>query len=399
MTPITKVTPREWMLWPECRKIFDVLNQSGAPQALFVGGCVRNLLLEQPSNDVDIATIHLPADVQRLCMAAGLKTIPTGLDHGTITVLVGEKSFEITTLRRDVATDGRRATVAFSKDWREDAARRDFTMNTLLMDLDGNVYDPLGRGYADLCSRNVVFVGAAEERIREDILRILRFFRFHTLYGNGAPDQDALDACKTLSDYIPELSRERISQEFYKITMHDNAAVTFQLMSDHNVLGDIFERDFFPMERLIQRQIDFKMPHLSARLFVLLDKDLEASEEKYFIFSKQQQNFFRDMRALCKGAKDLPTPKEIIYRTGRDVAGQFFLISYEDEEALSEAVTILQEWDIPKFPVTGADAQNLGVEPGVRMGELLRETEAHWIQEEFKPSKADLIAYLRALLG
>ena len=230
---IAKTIPAQpWMISPAARRIMRILNGGAAePLALFVGGCVRNALAGEAVTDIDIATRLTPPEVMERCAAADIRAIPTGIDHGTVTAVVDGAPFEITTLRRDVETDGRHAVVAFSQDWREDAQRRDFTMNTLLADSGGHVYDPTGQGISDLAAGRVVFVGDPAQRIAEDYLRILRFFRFHARYGKGAPDAAALAACAAAADRIATLSRERISQEFFRILAAENPAPILRLMS------------------------------------------------------------------------------------------------------------------------------------------------------------------------
>ena len=247
MKPAKHVEVPSWVTAQETQDIMRALNTGAVPGALFVGGCVRNLLLSRPVTDIDIATTHKPAESQALLEAAGIKVIPTGIDHGTVTAVIGQRSFEVTSLRRDVETDGRRAVVAFTTDWLEDAQRRDFTMNTLLMGSDGAVYDPLGRGLTDLEAGRVIFVGEAGARIAEDLLRILRFFRFHAYYGSGAPDTAALQACQNAAGSIAELSRERVTQEFFKILEAPGAGDVLALMLEHDVLRDMLEpsQDYF----------------------------------------------------------------------------------------------------------------------------------------------------------
>ena len=198
-----------WLVDPHLQKVMAVLSRNGGVRV--VGGAVRNALMGLPVADVDLATTHLPLEVIKLCKAAKFGVHLTGIDHGTVTVTCGKGVFEVTTLRRDVATDGRRATVAFTEDWAEDAARRDFTMNAIYCDAIGKCYD-YTNGYADILNRKVRFVGAANMRIREDYLRILRFFRFHAAYGNGAPERIGLAACVALKSGLQNLSAERIRQ-------------------------------------------------------------------------------------------------------------------------------------------------------------------------------------------
>src|SRR5690606_37975346 len=193
-----------WMTAPQTRAVIDALTQDGG-QVRFVGGCVRDALLGRPVKDIDIATPDPPETVIERLTRAGIRTVPTGIDHGTVTAVIGQKHFEITTLRHDVETFGRRARVAFTADWEADAARRDFTINAISAEPDGSLHAPFG-GAADLAAGRVRFVGEPEARIREDVLRLLRFFRFHAWYGRGEPDREALEACGRLAHLLPTLS-------------------------------------------------------------------------------------------------------------------------------------------------------------------------------------------------
>ena len=241
---------QNWMLAPETIRLFKILQGDApldTPQALFVGGCVRNLLLDKSVEDIDIATVLSPDNVMQALGDEGVKVIPTGIEHGTVTAVIGEQVYEITTLRQDTQADGRRAVVEFTDCWVEDARRRDFTMNTLLMDLKGNVFDPLNSGVSDIDARKVRFVGNAAQRIEEDHLRILRFFRFSALYGAGEFDAEGLRACEAGAENISKLSRERITQEFFKIIASDKPADVIKVMFEHGVLKD-FE---FPVPLMI----------------------------------------------------------------------------------------------------------------------------------------------------
>src|SRR5690606_24771193 len=206
------LTDQPWLDAAATRRVMAALEAAGGPGcARFVGGCVRNALIGQPVDDVDIATTLRPEQTEQAIRAAGLKAVPTGVAHGTVTAIAERRPFEITTLRRDVSTDGRNATVAFTDDWAEDAARRDFRLNALYADADGRVFDPTGHGVEDARAGRIVFVGEPETRIREDFLRVLRFFRFHAWYGKGEPDAAGLAACRALASGMSRLSAERVS--------------------------------------------------------------------------------------------------------------------------------------------------------------------------------------------
>src|SRR5690606_37196916 len=231
---------KPWMTDAATVAVLDALEAAGGPGcARFVGGCVRNALLDRPVNDIDIATVLTPPAVSAALKAAGLKAVPTGVEHGTVTAVAKGKPFEITTLRRDVETDGRRAVVAFTEDWAEDAERRDFTLNSLYADRDGRVVDVTGRGVADGRAGRIVFVGDAQTRIREDHLRILRFFRFQAWYGRGAPDATALAACVAHRGLLGSLAAERVSKELLNLLAADDPVAVVALMIETGVLGEL----------------------------------------------------------------------------------------------------------------------------------------------------------------
>ena len=229
---------RPWMT--AAAPVMDALEAAGGGDcARYVGGCVRNTLLGKPVSDIDIATRLTPEAVIVALKAAGLKAVPTGVEHGTVTAISDSKPYEITTLRRDVATDGRRAVVAFTDDWGEDAQRRDFTLNALYAQRDGNLFDPTGQGIADCRAGRIVFVGEAEARVREDYLRILRFFRFFAWNGAGPADAAALAACERLKGELKSLSAERVSKELLKLLAANDPRQAVGLMMRSGVLGEV----------------------------------------------------------------------------------------------------------------------------------------------------------------
>lgn len=362
------------------------------PQALFVGGCVRNTLLDKEVDDIDLATVLPPDAVTQILEKSDIRVVPTGIDHGTVTAVMGDQSFEITTLRTDTETDGRRAVVDFTACWIEDAKRRDFTMNTLLMDIKGNVYDPLEQGLADLDEKKVRFVGKAEKRIEEDYLRILRFFRFSALYGDGF-DKEGLKACKKLADKIGSLSKERITQEIFKIIASDDPAHVLDVMFENNIMTDLkpekYDRDFFAAFCRFQSQ--YRLNALSSRLFVfaMLDMNHIQKMEKYILFPKV---FLKDMRFIgdALALSDLSEEevvKHCIYKFGRAVTAQVLMIELVQDRVMnryaSEALEIIQNWDIPDFPISGEDLIKEGFKPGPELGEELSRREEEWIKDGF----------------
>ncbi|MCB9982231.1 MAG: CCA tRNA nucleotidyltransferase [Rhodospirillales bacterium] len=391
---ISKCDPQDWMRDQSTRAVMGALG-AGDEQvnALFVGGCVRNALLGEPVEDIDIACLLLPDEASKKLATADIKVIPTGIEHGTVTAVIDKKPFEITTLRKDIETDGRHATVEFSTDWAEDAARRDFTMNTLLMDMKGNVYDPLGRGYEDLQARRVVFVGKPSERIAEDHLRILRYFRFHALYAEGGPDEKALSACREAADKIAGLSKERITQEFFKILSVENPADILTLMFENGILPSFQTPDYDPeiLKHLCHFQKNYGLEFLAARLLVLAGfKDENIKRFEGFLLIPKV--FKRDIKNLNQ-VLTLPdlnndhAVKVAVYKHGRIPTAQALMIELALDRVMNgyapQAVKIIQNWEIPDFPLTGEDLIKQGLKPGPELGAELERREEAWIKGGF----------------
>ena len=225
---------------PETRRIIDLFGSAGV-EMRFVGGCVRDSLFGREIGDIDIATAARPEAVQEMLHNAGIKSVPTGIEHGTLTAIVDGQAFEITTYRRDVETDGRHAVVSFGTDWQEDAARRDFTINALSITPDGTLCDPLG-GAADLKAGRIRFVGEARRRVREDILRILRWFRFYAHFGKHPPDAEALEACRGFAFRIPDLSGERVRHELLRLLEAADPLPSLRLMQETGVIDAVLRR-------------------------------------------------------------------------------------------------------------------------------------------------------------
>ena len=368
------IAPTQWMTAPETVKVMDILNTgSDTPKALFVGGSVRHVLTGEEVTDIDIATRHTPEQVQDLFKGTEVKIIPTGIDHGTVTAVINKRTFEITTLRKDIETDGRRAVVAYTDSWLEDANRRDFTMNTLLMDAAGNIYDPTGQGIDDLTAGKVIFVGTPAERIAEDYLRILRFFRFHALYGQGAPDATALSACTAAADKILTLSRERITQETVKILKSERFVSVLDLMAENSILNIFPDAD---------RGILSPKQSLAAKLYTL------NATEKYLIIPKALK---REMKAITEVMALAPlttdqTIKVALYKQGRDATRQAFLIQTTKnptDQNIDEVLELINMWQIPTFPTTGEDLIAQGYKPGPELGRKLKQKEEQWIKAGF----------------
>lgn len=402
LTPVRTINPPSWMTAPQTRAVMAALNDSGTMQTLFVGGCVRNELMKRPVKDVDLATVHAPDDVIRRLQNAGIRHIPTGIDHGTVTALADGHTFEITTLRRDVSTDGRRATVAYTDDWIEDARRRDFTMNTLLADAGGRVFDPLGAGIDAIDQGHVVFVGEPDQRIAEDYLRILRFFRFHALYGCGDPDADAMRACAAASGQIKTLSRERITQELINILNVPDPSRTLALMFSNRILSELFGHDFD--ERRFSRFCDLQQQARSvsvmARLVLMTGLHVRAIQDMLALSSAQKE-MCAAITQTYERSHDLSAAamRQAVYDHGNDVVMQVLLLKQSSGMVIdADVLTLAQMWNPPKFPLAGQDVLDMGLTPGPLVGRYLKDTEIWWRQADFVPDRAACLARLKTLL-
>ncbi len=404
MTPAMTIALPSPLIAAPVRAIMGLLNRGGTPQALFVGGCVRNAVLGEPVGDIDIATILTPDIVTDILTAGGAKVIPTGIEHGTVTAVLDGAKFEITTLRRDVATDGRRAVVAFSTDWHEDAARRDFTMNTLLADADGRIFDPTGAGLADLRAGLVRFVGDPAQRVAEDHLRIMRFFRFHARYGRGAPDAAALAACTLAADRITTLSRERVTDELLKILSVDNVVDTLRLMFESNVLSYFAHSEYrhIDLTRLVSLQKRGGWIDPLPRLIILAAAQPEHLSflSQYIVLSNDgwsALDLYLSVPAVLPGAREA---KFWIYRYGQSAARQLACLNLAcagRDDFAADVLGLLNEWQAPSLPVNGDDVIDAGIERGPQIGMVLAGIEAWWIENDFAPDRDSCLAYMEKL--
>ena len=375
----------DWLTRPATQALCAAL-QAGGHRVFFVGGCVRNALLGEMVGDLDLATDALPEKVVRLVEAAGFKAIPTGIDHGTVTVLAGGLPHEITTFRRDVQTDGRHAVVAYSTDLAQDAARRDFTMNALYADPSGEVIDPLG-GLPDLRARRLRFVGEPAQRIREDYLRILRFFRFSATYGDPALGMDAegLAACAELADGIDGLSRERIGAEMRKLLSARDPAPALASMAASGVLRHVLSgADPRYVAPLVHLEAGAP-PHWQRRLVVLGGQDWDSALR----LSRSEQGLMARLRDQVGNAL---SPAALGWRLGPDAGADAVLA----RAAVLES-PLPDEWkaDVARgaasrFPVTAADL--MPALAGPALGAKLAELESRWLASDLRLSRDDLLA-------
>ena len=375
----------DWLTRPATQALCAAL-QAGGHRVFFVGGCVRNALLGEMVGDLDLATDALPEKVVRLVEAAGFKAIPTGIDHGTVTVLAGGLPHEITTFRRDVQTDGRHAVVAYSTDLAQDAARRDFTMNALYADPSGEVIDPLG-GLPDLRARRLRFVGEPAQRIREDYLRILRFFRFSATYGDPALGMDAegLAACAELADGIDGLSRERIGAEMRKLLSARDPAPALASMAASGVLRHVLSgADPRYVAPLVHLEAGAP-PHWQRRLVVLGGQDWDNALR----LSRSEQGLMARLRDQVGNAL---SPAALGWRLGPDAGADAVLA----RAAVLEG-PLPDDWkaDVARgaasrFPVMAADL--MPALAGPALGAKLAELESRWLASDLRLSRDDLLA-------
>ncbi|PZT99554.1 MAG: CCA tRNA nucleotidyltransferase [Brevundimonas sp.] len=390
-----------WLEASATRAVMTALEAAGgAGCARFVGGCVRNSLLGQPVDDIDIATLLTPDRTMAALKAAGLKAVPTGVEHGTVTGVSERRPYEITTLRRDVETDGRRAVVAFTQDWAEDAARRDFRLNALYADAEGRVFDPTGGGLDDAAAGRIVFVGQAETRIREDYLRILRFFRFCAWYGRGAPDAAGLAACAALKDGMAQLSAERVSKELLKLLAAPDPRPAVRAMNETGVLVQVLPQ-VQPLT-LFQALCDVTEDPV-LRLSALLPADAGAAAAAAAALRLSNADRDRLIAAVAEGPVVAPDmapaqARAALYRLGR--------VAFEDRLARAEAAgggdgdalrALAADWTPPRPPVNGRDLARLGVPPGPETGRLLKAFEDGWIADDFPVDGHE--ARLKALIS
>jgi poly(A) polymerase len=369
--------------WRRRRGMARLLDALAADegQTRFVGGAVRDDLLGLPVSDLDLATRLRPDEVVERLQAAKIKAVPTGIEHGTITAVSDGRPVEITTLRRDVSTDGRRATVAFTDDWQEDAARRDFTINALSADpRSGELFDYFG-GLADIEARRVRFIGEPLERIAEDHLRILRFFRFHARFGSGEPDAAALDACTRRANDLMALSRERIADELLKLLGLPDPAPTVGIMLQRNilrpVLPEIEAERLSDLEALIQAERKSKTaPDALRRLAALLPRDPQLAEA--IAARLKLSNKARKRLACAAGAQQFASTEALAYRLGTECAVDRLLLAGKADEAARIA-----QWNAPRLPVTGGALIARGLTEGPIVATSLRAIEDRWVAAGF----------------
>ena len=408
--PLRSLKDAAWLREGALARLLQVLDRDGE-EARVVGGAVRNALLGEPIHEFDIATTAVPLEVMRRAAAAGFKPVPTGIEHGTITVVIDSRPFEVTTLREDVETFGRHAKVRFGRDWRADAERRDFTMNALSATADGVVHDYVG-GLADLEARRVRFIGDAKQRIAEDYLRILRFFRFHAAYGRGLPDAAGLAACIAARAGLAQLSRERVRMELLKLLLARHATPALAVMAESGllvpVLGGVPDlAGFENMAKVeaaagVQADAVQRLGALGARITEDAERlwqRLRLSNAEHERLQSMAEAWWRVSPANDKDARAL------LYRLGPSHFVDRVLLAWSrswaplpravQDEAWRALAMLPENWTAPVFPLKAADFIKRGVAPGPALGAALHEAEEAWIAADF-PAGGEAIAAIAA---
>jgi poly(A) polymerase len=396
---------------PKVRTLLQILNRDSNEAARLVGGCVRDAVLNRSVGDIDIATQHLPQSVISRCEAAGHDAYPTGIGHGTVTIVIEGTPFEVTTLRQDVETDGRHAIVAFTDDWTLDASRRDFTMNALYCGADGKVFDPTGQGVRDAKAGRLVFVGEPTARIEEDALRILRFFRFAAYYGKGPLDEAGLSACAALQDRLHDLSVERIWMELKKLLKAPDPSAVLKTMAATGILAKLLPeaQGFNTFDRLLDIETtQFFEPDPSLRLMALLPRRADVVEA----LSARLKLSNGEASRLQAWAKD--TTELVSYASAREVRAALYYLGpelYLDRVRLAWAgdgeprrnsqwramIAMQSGFVAPRFPLSGNHVLAAGARPGPAVGQILREVERWWVENDFIDDELSLFERLKAV--
>jgi len=406
------LSSQPWLTGDATKRLFAALLKGGG-EARFVGGCVRNALLGAAVADIDVATTILPDDVAARLSAAGITTVPTGIAHGTVTAIIDRTPFEITTLRRDVSTDGRRATVAFTTDWAEDAGRRDFTFNALYATQDGAVIDLTG-GLDDLKARKVRFIGEAKQRIAEDYLRILRFFRFHAWYGKGEMDPAGLSACAEARDGIATLSGERIHDELLKLLAAPDPVPVLRAMAATGIMGEVLP-GALDIERLA-RLVELEETHLFRdadpllRLAALIAGG--PPERRQGLARRLRFSNAESARLVAIDRSDVKIisylsireVRRALYRLGPDAFKDKVMLGWAADRKQSNApqwralLALADSWQRPEMPLTGHEVLAAGVPNGPDVGRVMAEVEDWWIDSDFTDDKFSIIERLKAVV-
>lgn len=400
---MTRVQPQRWMTEPATQALLAALRDAGIA-ARFVGGCVRDALLGREIADVDLATPARPEAVMAALDKAGIKAVPTGIEHGTVTAVVPPRHYEITTLRRDVETFGRHARVEFDADWIADAERRDFTINALYLDPDGTLHDPAG-GLRDLKAHRVRFIGEPAARIAEDRLRVLRYYRFEARFGRGSGDAASRAACRAAAAGLRKLSAERIAGELIRLLAVPYPARGLRMMAEDQVLSAVLPEGtrLDRLEKLIEAAPDADPLH---RLAALVDADpasMAAMAERLRLSNDERDRLIGLAPPWpLDPAANQRTQRRALYRLGakryRDIAALLAAEDKIDKRSLAELLPLADGWKPPRFSVAGRDVLALGIPPGPRVGELLDAVRQWWEEGDFTADRAACLAHLAKIV-
>jgi poly(A) polymerase len=401
--PVATRLDAPWLSEGPVAKLLALLNRNGE-EARVVGGAVRNELLGLPVSDKDIATTALPEEVIRRIESAGGKAVPTGIEHGTVTAIIEGQLIEVTTLRQDVETFGRKARVVFGRDWEADAQRRDFTINALSAGPDRVLHDDVG-GLTDIAERRVRFIGEPLRRIEEDYLRILRFFRFHAHFGAGAPDPDGVKACIRGRVGLEMLSRERVRMEMLKLLSAARATPTLTVMAESGLLGVVLGGvvQLASFENVIKREaaLDLKVDALRrlGALGVWVKEDAARLGERLRLANAESERLLAlDGWWRMADALDAKAARALLYRLGAQTFVDQVLLAWSRSKAGAvdagwhELATFPERWPVPAFPLKAADLMSLGLTPGPALGSALRAAEAAWVAADFPTDRTALDA-------
>ncbi|MEP3247040.1 MAG: CCA tRNA nucleotidyltransferase [Sneathiella sp.] len=379
--------PPEWLSYPETARLFSAIHEAGG-ECRFVGGCVRDALLGILSDDLDICTNMRPEAVLDCLGKAGFRVIPTGMSHGTVTAVLNKRVFEVTTLRVDVETDGRHADVSFTQSWQEDAARRDFTFNALFLEQDGRLYDFFS-GLQDLERGIVRFIGEPAERIQEDYLRILRYFRFLARFGQSVQCPSAEEAIVLNKGGLAQLSAERISKELLLLLKVPNPMAAVEMMDRLGIFEVLFERDVSVSLLSSMIMLDFQSDEIN-RLSGLLKGDDQYARQvarELRLSSRAENRLIRSCEDRLKPSLNRQEQKKTLYFVGKQTFEDRVLLSWAREPAAvayADYLKLAEEWLIPEFPVSGKDLIDRGIQPGPEMGAQLKKMENQWVDSDFK---------------
>ncbi len=398
-----RVLDAPWLRSGPAARVLKLLNGDGA-EARVVGGAVRNALLGISTGDIDIATTALPADVIRRAKAAGIKSVPTGIEHGTVTLVVDTQPFEVTTLREDVETFGRKAKVAFGHDWKRDAERRDFTINGLSVDAGGVVHDYVG-GLEDIAARRVRFIGDPNRRIAEDYLRILRFFRIHAAYGAGEPDREGYLACIAGREGLATLSAERVRMEILKLMVAEGAAGAVAAMADGGLLLPVFGGLAYtgPFAAMISVERALGLAPNAIRrlgaLAVTVTEDAKRLGARLRLANSETKTLdSMGHRWWRLAGMDEARARRRLYRLGADRYRDRLLLAWAragddpDSATWRQLATLPERWSAPKFPLKAADFIARGIAEGPALGHVLGLAEDAWLAADFPAEEPALRA-------